>query len=111
MRTATISAAFSGCNSFEWAPRVPNRVFWRKQLILRRGALEAQWHQLFPRHAFANLRPIRSPSPNWAAEAWVLTAEPPKPVNKAAKRELPRAAESTTRALAFQLRDGVTALR
>lgn len=37
-------------------PRVPDRVFWRKQLLHRRMALEIQWRQVFPEHDFATLR-------------------------------------------------------
>jgi hypothetical protein len=37
--------------------------FWRKQLILRRGALEIQWRQAFPRHRFEDLRLQTAPVP------------------------------------------------
>jgi hypothetical protein len=39
------------------------QCFWRKQLILRRGALEIQWRQAFPRHRFADLRLKTAPVP------------------------------------------------
>jgi hypothetical protein len=44
--------------------RVPQTVFWRKQLILRRRALEIQWRQLFPSHEFETAR----------LDAWVKAA-------------------------------------
>jgi len=31
-------------------------IHWRKHLILRRGALVIQWHQLFPHHDFGDMR-------------------------------------------------------
>jgi hypothetical protein len=57
---------------------VPNEVFWRKQLILRRGALECQWHQLFPRHSFADLRLIAPPNSAdfyWSGQSWKRAAQ------------------------------------
>lgn len=83
-----ITASITTCNSFpletahaasepdlhtQAKARVPNEVFWRRQLLLRRGALETQWHQLFPRHEFATLRLIRSPL-DWDEEAWARAA-------------------------------------
>jgi len=50
-------------------PRDPRTVFWRKQLLHRRIALEVQWRQLFPRHSFSDLRLIELPS-SWDEEAW-----------------------------------------
>jgi hypothetical protein len=119
MTTLSISASLTGCNSFPLEPtptrpHVSPEAFWRKQLVLRRSVLEVQWHQAFPRHSFSDLRLIRSPSPDWAAEAWVWTApEPPARPGSASKRAdtRPRAAASTVNALAFQLRGGVDALR
>jgi hypothetical protein len=56
--------------------RQPPTVFWRKQLVHRRIALEIQWRQLFPRHSFSDLRLIRSPiaaPPGWD-EGWSQAA-------------------------------------
>ena len=119
MTTLSISASLTGCNSFPpeptpTRPHVSPEAFWRKQLILRRSVIEVQWHQAFPRHSFSDLRLIRSPSPNWATEAWVWTApEPPRPAiaGRCTDQRGPRAAASTVKALAFQLRNGVDALR
>jgi hypothetical protein len=52
--------------------RVSTRAFWRKQLILRRDALECQWRQLFPQHDFGTGRLIRRPlawDDGWRAAA------------------------------------------
>jgi hypothetical protein len=57
------------------ATRQPLRVFWRKQMIHRRIALEIQWRQLFPMHDFSTLRlrtPIAAP-PGWD-EHWSAAA-------------------------------------
>jgi hypothetical protein len=87
-----ITASITTCNSFplETAhaagesdlhtaaePRVPNCVFWRKQLILRRSALEVQWHQTFPCHSFSDLRLISPPNradSYWEGEDWKRAA-------------------------------------
>jgi hypothetical protein len=124
MTTATITSTFSACNSFPLAAvepdppvasaRVPNSVSWRKAILLNRSALLSAWPRYFPQHSFSDLRLIQSPSPDWAERAWVWTApEPPAPSSSAPKRAYtrPRAAASTVKALAFQLRGGVDTLR
>jgi hypothetical protein len=83
MTTMSISVDLPSCNTHAVGeptqagrPRVANEVFWRKQLILRRGALEVQWHALFPYHNFADLRLI-SPNPAdsyWSGESWKRAA-------------------------------------
>jgi hypothetical protein len=78
----TITATVNICNAP--APRAPslpapsrarvsNEAFWRKQLILRRDALQCQWHQLFPQHDFGTGRRIRRPL-DWDDEAWARAA-------------------------------------
>jgi hypothetical protein len=37
--------------------------FWRKQLIVRRGAFEIQWRQAFSRHRFEDMRLKTAPVP------------------------------------------------
>jgi hypothetical protein len=54
-------------------PRIPNRVFWRKQLMHRRIALEIQWRQLFPCHPFSDPLPLMRRR-NWNEEAWARAA-------------------------------------
>ena len=76
--TCSITSTFSACNSFPLEPtptrpHVSPEAFWRKQLVLRRGALEVQWHQAFPRHSFSDLRLIRSPL-DWDEDAWARAA-------------------------------------
>jgi hypothetical protein len=53
--------------------RVSNEAFWRKQLILRRDALQCQWRQLFQQHDFGTGRLIRR-SLDWDEEAWARAA-------------------------------------
>jgi hypothetical protein len=76
-------------------PRASLRVFYRKQLLLRRGALTTQWHQLFPMHHFGDLRLIDLPAPR-----------PPKPP---APRPTP---QTTIEALMWCVRErGIQALQ
>jgi len=54
--------------------RHPQTVFWRKQLIHRRRALEVQWRQLFPRHSFSDLHLIPLGWTEADEEAWRASA-------------------------------------
>ena len=52
------------------------QIFWRKQLILRRDAIEVQWRTLFPSHDFNTLRLIQPkmlPPSGWS-EHWAAAA-------------------------------------
>jgi hypothetical protein len=60
------------------------RVFYRKQLLLRRGATETQWHQLFSKHRFDNLRLIdRQRAPGFDLSSFEMACD-------AAEREAAR---------------------
>jgi hypothetical protein len=69
-------------------------IAWRrKQLIHRRVEMESQWQQLFPRHAFSDMRLIRTDAMSgWDGAAWRKTARDYHDARKG--RMVPREAAS-----------------